>query len=281
MNESLVRRRKALNMIMVGLSLGMTAIALAWLLAILWGLTYNGLSALSPSLFTENTPPPGSKGGLRNAIIGSLMMTAVSMAIALPVGLLVGTYLSEYGRGSKLAEAVRFVNDILLSAPSIMIGLFVYTVAVAPVRHFSGWAGALALALIAIPIIVRTTENMLRLIPDQLREAASAIGAPKWMVTIHIVQRGAIQGLLTGGLLALARVSGETAPLLFTALNNQFLSLDMSGSMASLPVVIFQFAMSPYADWRVLAWGGAFLITVSVLALNIASRSFSPAKRRA
>ena len=280
MNEALVRRRKALDQFVVAVAMIMTVLALAWLFLILWGLLVNGINAINLGLFTETTPPPGSKGGLNNAIIGSLMLTAVAMAIALPIGILAGTYLSEYGRQSKLSEVIRFVNDILLSAPSILIGLFVYAVAIAPANHFSGWAGSLALAIIAIPILVRTTENMLRLVPDQMREAATAIGAPKWKVTLSVVQRAAFQGILTGILLALARVSGETAPLIFTAFGNQFLSYDMSGPIASLPVVIYKFALSPYADWRQIAWGGAFLITATVLILNIISRLFSPEKGR-
>ena len=280
MNNQIIARRRLTNFILVSVAYVMTAIALIWLVLILWGLFVNGISALSLSMFTESTPPPGGQGGLKNAIFGSLIMTAVGMAIAVPVGILAGTYLAEYGRGSRLAEMIRFVNDILLSAPSIMIGLFVYTIAVAPVRHFSGWAGSLALAIIAIPILVRTTENMMRLVPDTMREAATALGAPKWMVTLSVVQRSAYDGLLTGILLALARVSGETAPLLFTALNNQFMTYDLASPMSSLPVVIFQFAMSPYKDWRTLAWGGAFLITISVLILNIASRFLLPAKGR-
>ena len=281
MNNNIVSRRHFINAVFVGIALVMTGIALVWLFLILGSLVINGVSALNADMFLKSTPPPGSTGGLLNAIVGSLMMTGVGMLIATPIGLLAGAYLSEYGRGSKLSDMIRFVNDILLSAPSIMIGLFVYTVAVAPFRHFSGWAGSIALAIIAIPILVRTTENIMRLVPDTLREAAYALGAPKWMVTIKIVQKSVYEGLLTGVLLALARVSGETAPLLFTALNNQFLSFNMSDSLSSLPVVIFQFAMSPYADWRTLAWGGAFLITVSVLFLNIASRLLIPQKGQA
>ena len=281
MNNNIVSRRHFINAIFVGIALIMTGIALVWLFLILGSLVINGVSALNADMFLKSTPPPGSSGGLLNAIVGSLMMTGVGMLIATPIGLLAGAYLSEYGRGSKLSDMIRFVNDILLSAPSIMIGLFVYTVAVAPFRHFSGWAGSIALAIIAIPILVRTTENIMRLVPDTLREAAYALGAPKWMVTLKIVQKSVYEGLLTGVLLALARVSGETAPLLFTALNNQFLSFNMSDSLSSLPVVIFQFAMSPYADWRTLAWGGAFLITVSVLFLNVASRLLIPQKGQA
>ena len=281
MNNPIVARRNFVNAMFVGIALVMTGIALIWLFLILGGLVINGVSSLNADMFLKSTPPPGSTGGLLNAIIGSLMMTFVGMLIATPIGLLAGAYLSEYGRGSKLSDMIRFVNDILLSAPSIMIGLFVYTIAVAPFHHFSGWAGSIALAIIAIPILVRTTENIMRLVPDTLREAAYALGAPKWMVTIKIVQKSVYEGLLTGVLLALARVSGETAPLLFTALNNQFLSFNMSDSLSSLPVVIFQFAMSPYADWRTLAWGGAFLITVSVLFLNIVSRLLIPQKGQA
>jgi phosphate transport system permease protein len=280
MNQALVLRRKAVNHFVVIVAMAMTGLALLWLFAILWGLIVNGLSSISFRMFTMSTSAPGGEGGLLNAIVGSLLMTSIAMAGAVPIGILAGTYLSEYGRNSRFAENIRFVNDILLSAPSILIGLFVYSIAIAPANHFSAWAGSLALGIIAIPILVRTTENMLRLVPDQMREAATAIGAPKWRVTLYVVQRAAFQGLLTGGLLALARVSGETAPLLFTAFGNQFLSYDMSRPMSSLPQVIFQFANSSYPDWQSLAWGGAFLITLTVLLLNIVSRMFAPEKGR-
>jgi phosphate transport system permease protein len=218
------------------------------------------------------TPPPGSTGGLLNAIAGSLAMTAIATLVGTPTGILAGTFLAEYARGSWLGEVVRFVNDILLSAPSIIVGLFVYEVMVVRMGHFSAWAGAMALAIITIPVVVRTTEDMLRLVPSALREAAAALGAPRWKVIVMVTYRAAAQGMMTGMLLAIARISGETAPLLFTALNNQFWSSDLNGPMANLPVVIFQFAMSPYADWQVLAWGGALLITATILLLNITAR---------
>lgn len=260
-------------------SLLMTAAVLFTLGSILVTLLYNGLQAIKPSLFLENTPAPGSEGGLANAIFGSLVMTGISVAIAAPIGIMAGTFLAEYARQSKLAELVRFINDVLLSAPSIIIGLFVYGVVVLSMGHFSAWAGIAALAIIAIPIIVRTTEDMLSLIPDSLREAGAALGTPRWKVITYISYRAAFQGILTGVLLAIARVSGETAPLLFTALNNQFWSTNLNAPMANLPVVIFQFAMSPYEDWRSLAWGGALLITTAVLALNIVARLSSKGKR--
>ena len=267
-----VQSRRLVNITMTAISLAVTAVVLALLGAILWTLLSNGLSALKPSLFTESTPPPGSAGGLLNAIYGSAVMTGLAILAATPIGVLAGTYLSEYGRGSRLAEGVRFINDVLLSAPSIIIGLFVYGIVVVRMGHFSAFAGIVALAIIAIPIIVRTTEDMLSLIPDALREAAAALGAPKWKIIVKVSYRSAFQGILTGVLLAIARISGETAPLLFTALNNQFWSSNLNAPMANLPVVIFQFAMSPYADWRELAWGGALLITVTVLFLNIVAR---------
>ena len=278
-NRAHVRRRLRFNSMMTVLSLVMTAAVLFTLGAILITLVYNGLQAIKPSLFLESTPAPGSDGGLANAIFGSLVMTAISVAIATPVGVMAGTFLAEYARHSKLAEFVRFINDVLLSAPSIIIGLFVYGVVVLGMGHFSAWAGIAALAIIAVPIIVRTTEDMLSLIPDSLREAGAALGTPRWKVITYISYRAAFQGILTGILLAIARVSGETAPLLFTALNNQFWSTNLNAPMANLPVVIFQFAMSPYEDWRSLAWGGALLITTAVLALNIVARLSSKGKR--
>ncbi|MBS0320301.1 MAG: phosphate ABC transporter permease PstA [Proteobacteria bacterium] len=255
------------------MSLATMAFGMAFLLWILWVLFANGFAALSLTMFTQSTPPPGSAGGLSNAIFGSLAIVAVATLVATPVGVLAGIYLAEYGRGGWLARSTRFMNDILLSAPSIVIGLFVYTVYVAQVEHFSGWAGSAALALIAIPVVVRTTENMLQLVPASLREAAVALGAPMWKVILMVTLRAVRGGVITGVLLAVARISGETAPLLFTALNNQFFSADMNGPMANLPVVIFQFALSPFDDWRVLAWGGALLITLTVLLLNILARS--------
>ncbi|OGS91113.1 MAG: phosphate ABC transporter, permease protein PstA, partial [Gallionellales bacterium GWE2_58_10] len=239
---------------------------------ILWTLLEHGLPALTPVVFAQMTPPPGSSGGLLNAIAGSLMMTLVGTLIGTPIGILAGTYLAEFGQRGWLAPITRFINDVLLSAPSIVIGLFVYEIYVVHVRHFSGWAGALALSIIVIPIVIRTTENMLRLVPTTLREAAAALGAPQWKIINFITLRAARAGIVTGVMLAIARISGETAPLLFTALNNQFWSSNMDQPMANLPVVIFQFAMSPYEDWQQLAWAGALLITLSVLTLNILAR---------
>jgi len=249
------------------------AFGLFWLAWILIVLLQKGFGALELSLFTQMTPPPGSQGGLLNAIVGSLMMAVMATLIGTPIGILAGTYLAEFGRRGWLAPATRFINDILLSAPSIVIGLFVYSVYVAQVKHFAGWGGAFALALIVIPVVVRTTDDMLKLVPDSLREAAAALGAPAWKMIVFVSYRAARAGIITGILLAVARISGETAPLLFTALNNQFWSLNMNSAMANLPVVIFQFAMSPYPDWHNLAWGGAILITLSVLFLNILARS--------
>src|SRR5438067_1009669 len=268
----LYTRRRMTNVAVIALSLAATALGLLWLVLVLWTLLANGIGALGPALFTQMTPPPGSSGGLLNAIFGSLAMTAIATLVGTPTGILAGTFLAEYARGSRFGDAVRFINDILLSAPSIIIGLFVYTAVVVPMGHFSGWAGAAALAIIMIPVVVRTTEDMLRLVPDSLREAAAALGSPRWKMIVQVAYRAAAQGMVTGVLLAIARISGETAPLLFTALNNQFWSADLDAPMANLPVVIFQFAMSPYADWQVLAWGGALLITVSILVLNITAR---------
>ncbi len=271
----LYARRRVNNIIVMTLSMAATAFGLLFLLLVLSTLLIHGIGAISLSLFTENTPPPGSAGGLLNAIAGSLMMTAIATAIGTPTGVLAGTFLAEYARDSWFGEVVRFVNDILLSAPSIIIGLFVYAVMVVRMGHFSAWAGAVALAIIVIPVVVRTTEDMLNLVPAELREAAVALGAPKWKVIVMIAYRAALQGMLTGVLLAVARISGETAPLLFTALNNQFWSSDLNAPMANLPVVIFQFAMSPYADWQTLAWGGALLITAAILVLNISARTLA------
>ena len=271
-SSALYRRRRWTNRAALTLSVATMAIGLAFLAWILSTLAARGLAALRPVVFLQSTPPPGSAGGLINAIFGSLLMTGVGILVGAPVGILAGTYLAEFGKGNWFAEIARFVNDILLSAPSIIIGLFVYAVMVAQMGHFSGWAGAIALAIIAIPIVVRTTESMLLLVPVSLREAAAALGAPRWKVVTLIAFRAARSGILTGVLLAVARVSGETAPLLFTALNNQFWSLNMNAPIANLPVVIFQFAMSPYADWVKLAWAGSLLITLSVLVLNIVAR---------
>ena len=258
----------------IGLSLSMLAMALC-LVALFWilgVLLYKGFDAISWSMFVESTPAPGSAGGLANAILGSLLLVAVSALVSTPIGILAGIYLSEYGSATRFGSVTRFVTDIMLSAPSIVIGLFVYALVVAPMGYFSGWAGSIALALIALPVVVRTTENMLRLVPAPLREAATALGAPKWRVSMSVVLRASSSGVITGILLAVARVSGETAPLLFTALSNQFMSSDMSQPMASLPVVIYQFAMSPYEDWVSLAWGGALLVTFAVLTLNVIAR---------
>ncbi len=282
MNHALYRRRRfanALGMVtsMLAMALGLTV--LLWILAVLFT---NGLAALDWNILTKDTPAPGTDGGgLRNAIVGSLMMVGLSVLVATPVGILAGIYLTEYGDQSKTAELTRFVTDIMLSAPSIVIGLFVYAIAVATLGGFSGYAGSLALTLIAVPVVMRTTENMLRLVPGSLREAAFALGAPRWKVSLSVTLRAAKSGVITGVLLAIARISGETAPLLFTALSNQFYNDDMSKPMANLPVVIFQFAMSPYDNWIRLAWGGALLITLTVLVLNILARVFFRDKQSA
>ena len=274
-NMSLYASRKRTNLIGLFLSMSAMTIGLVFLLWILAILFFKGFSAFSLDLFLNKTPGPDSEnGGLGNAIIGSLMIVVSCTLISTPIGVMAGIYLSEYGQKSKFSELTRFLNDIMLSAPSIVIGLFVYALVVVNAKHFSGWAGTLALTLIAIPVVVRTTENMLSLVPVSLREAAFALGAPKWKVSLSIVLKAARSGVMTGVLLALARVSGETAPLLFTALNNPFFSFDMNAPMANLPVVIFQFAMSPYQNWVDLAWGGALLITLSVLGLNIFARTF-------
>ena len=273
MNMNLYAKRRRANWIGLTLSMAAMGLGLAVLLWILFILFRNGLSAVDIAMFTRDTPAPGSEGGgLRNAIVGSLMMLGLTVMVSTPVGILAGVYLAEYGDTSRTAELTRFVTDIMLSAPSIVLGLFVYAIAVATVGNFSGYAGSLALSLIAIPVVVRTTENMLRLVPGSLREAAFALGAPRWKVSLMVTLRAARAGVITGLLLAVARISGETAPLLFTALNNQFFSTDMGKPMANLPVVIFQFAMSPYENWIRLAWGGALLITLAVLILNIVAR---------
>ena len=278
MNTAIYRRRRLINRMNMGIAMLAMLFGLFWLCWILLTLLQNGLSGIHWAVFTQGTPPPGSQGGLGNAILGSVMMTIAGTAIGTPVGILAGIYLAEFGQRGWLAPATRFINDILLSAPSIVIGLFVYAVVVVPLGHFSGWAGALALSLLVIPVIVRTTENMLRLVPNSLREAAIALGTPRWKVTLAVTLRSAQSGVITGILLAVARISGETAPLLFTALNNQFWSHDMNQPLANLPIVIFQFAMSPYDDWHKLAWAGALLITVSVLFLNILARWLSSHK---
>jgi len=270
---SLHRRRRLANLIGLALSGVSMALGLAALLWILFTLFWNGLSAFSVDFFVRSTPAPGTEGGgLANAIVGSLMMVGVATFISTPIGILAGIYLAEFGARSKFASATRFVTDIMLSAPSIVIGLFVYAIAVATVRHFSGWSGSLALSLIAIPVVVRTTENMLALVPGSLREAAFALGAPRWKVSLAVTLRAVRGGVLTGVLLAVARIIGETAPLLFTALNNQFFNADMGRPMANLPVVIYNFAMSPYENWQQLAWGGAALIALIVLGINVLAR---------
>jgi len=273
-------RRRLVNAANLTVSVLTTVFGLFWLVWLLWTLFDNGLQWLRPSIFTEMTPPPDNEGGLWNAIVGSVILTGVATLIGTPLGILAGTYLAEFGRYSRVASVVRFVNDVLLSAPSIIIGVFIYEMVVVTTGHFSGWAGSLALALIMIPVVVRTTEDMMRLVPDTLREAAAALGAPRWRIISTVVYRASITGILTGVLLAVARISGETAPLLFTALNNQFWTTDMGAPMPNLPVVIFQFAMSPYEDWHHLAWAGALLITLSVLIMNIVARTVLRPRRR-
>ncbi len=266
------KRRKVVNVVALTLSLSAMAFGLFWLAWILFETIRLGVGGLAVTVFTQMTPPPLSEGGLLNAIIGSLMMVSLATLLGTPIGIMAGIYLAEYGRNNWLGTSVRFINDILLSAPSIVIGLFIYAVVVAPMRSFSGFAGILALALIVIPVVIRTTENMLTLIPNALREAAYALGTPKWKVILSITLNAARAGVLTGVLLALARIAGETAPLLFTALSNQFWTSDLGEPMASLPVTIFKFAMSPYENWQDLAWAGVLLITLGVLALNIMAR---------
>jgi phosphate transport system permease protein len=270
---SLYARRRFINrfnLVASGLTMVVGMGALLWILFVLFE---RGFQVLTPNLFMQSTPPPGSAGGLANAIAGSVMIVFVATFISTPIGILAGIYLAEFGKSSLLARTTRFINDILLSAPSIVIGLFVYTIVVARSEHFSGWAGSFALALIAVPVVLRTTENMLHLVPSSLREAAVALGSPMWKVILRVTLRAVGGGVITGILLAVARISGETAPLLFTALNNQFWSIDMNGPMANLPVVIFQFAMSPFQEWQQLAWAGSLLITLAVLVINILART--------
>jgi len=273
-NVNLYRKRRMVNFLILTCSILTTLFGLFWLVWLLATLFFHGFRYLDLSVFTQPTPPPGESGGLANAIAGSVLITFMGVFLGAPIGVLAGTFLSEYSIRSRIAPVIRFVNDVLLSAPSIILGVFVYEIVVVPTGHFSGWAGSLALALIALPIIVRTTEDMLKLVPNTVREAACALGAPRWKVTVAIIYRAAKAGILTGILLAIARISGETAPLLFTALNNQFWSSSLNEPVANLPVVIFQFAMSPYEDWQNLAWAGALLITISVLMLNIIVRTF-------
>jgi phosphate transport system permease protein len=268
------------NVVAMVLALAATVVGLGWLALILGSLLWRGFSGLSLGVFTQMTPPPGASGGLLNPIIGSLILTVIAVAIGTPIGILAGTYMAEYGRYDPLTNVVRFINDILLSAPSIVVGLFIYEVMVAPMGHFSGWAGGVALAMLVIPVVVRTTEDMLLLVPSALREAAASIGLPRSLTIIRICYRAARAGMLTGVLLAVARISGETAPLLFTSLNNQFWSTDLNAPIASLPVVIFQFALSPYKDWQSLAWTGALIITLAVLALSITARSLVASSRQ-
>ncbi len=272
------RRRR--NAIAMSLSLAATLFGLGWLVLILAVLVWEGLGGLSLSVFTEMTPPPGSAGGLLNPIVGSLILTGLAVLIGTPVGMLAGTYMAEYGRHDRLTSVVRFINDILLSAPSIVVGLFIYEVMVAPTGHFSGLAGSVALAVIVVPVVVRTTEDMLTLVPNQLREAATALGLPRAVVITRVCYRAARAGMVTGVLLAIARISGETAPLLFTTLNNQFFSANLNAPMASLPVVIFQFALSPYKDWQGLAWTGALIITFTVLALSVVARVLTGSRKQ-
>ena len=280
MNSSLYAARRRRNGIMLSLSLAATLLGLGWLVLILAVLLWEGFSGLSLAVFTEMTPPPGADGGLLNPIFGSLILTVLAVLIGTPIGMLAGTYMAEYGRHDRLTSVVRFINDILLSAPSIVVGLFIYEVMVAPMGHFSGLAGAVALAVIVIPVVVRTTEDMLLLVPDPLREAAVSIGTPRAFVIAKVCYRAAKAGMITGVLLAIARISGETAPLLFTSLNNQFWSTNLNAPMSSLPVVIFQFALSPYKDWQKLAWTGALIITFTVLALSIAARALSASRKQ-
>ena len=272
------RRRRWRNRLATTLAIAAAGLGLTWLVLILLVLVVKGVGGLSLEVFTEMTPPPGSAGGLLNAIVGSLLLTILAVLFGTPLGILAGTYMAEYGRYSKLTLVVRFINDILLSAPSIVVGLFVYEIMVAQMGHFSAWAGAVALAILVIPVVVRTTEDMLLLVPTTLREASAALGVPQWLVIRHVAYRAARAGMITGVLLAVARITGETAPLLFTALNNQFFSWNLNAPMASLPVVIFQFALSPYEDWQQLAWTGALLITVTVLGLSILARALSSKK---
>jgi phosphate transport system permease protein len=272
---SLYSRRLIRNRVWLGLSAAAASFGLLWLVLILSTLVWNGIAGLNLRVFTEMTPPPGSDGGLLNPIVGSLILTVLAVAIGTPIGIFAGTYMAEYGRYDRITFVIRFINDILLSAPSIIVGLFIYEILVVPMGHFSGLAGAVALAVIVIPVVVRTTEDMLLLVPSHMREAASALGAPRWFMIRHVVYRAAQAGIITGVLLAVARISGETAPLLFTALNNQFWSVNLNTPMPSLPVVIFQFALSPYEDWQRLAWTGALIITVAVLSLSILARALA------
>ena len=280
MDVSLYKRRRRRNWMAMFLSLAATLVGLGWLVLILGVLLWEGFSGLSLKVFTEMTPPPGADGGLLNPIVGSLIMTVLAVLFGTPIGILAGTYMAEYGRYARTTSVVRFINDILLSAPSIIVGLFIYEIMVAQMGHFSAWAGAVALAVIVVPVVIRTTEDMLLLVPNPLREAAAALGIPRAYIIRHVAYRAAKAGIVTGVLLAIARISGETAPLLFTALNNQFWSHNLNAPMASLPAVIFQFALSPYADWQKLAWTGALIITLAVLTLSIVARVVTGSRRQ-
>jgi phosphate transport system permease protein len=271
--ERLYQRRRIRNAIALTLSLAATVFGLFWLVWILWTALFNGLASMNLALFTQMTPAPGENGGLLNAFFGSLTMSLLAILIGAPIGIAAGTYLAEYARKRAIGETIRFINDILLSAPSIVLGLFIYTIVVRAMGHFSAIAGALALALIVIPVVVRTTDEMLQLVPSAMREAALSLGVPQWKMTLQVLYRSAAPGIVTGVLLALARISGETAPLLFTALNNQYWNSDLTKPMASVPVVIFQYAMSPYDSWHSLAWAGAFMVTIFVLLLSLVSRA--------
>jgi phosphate transport system permease protein len=279
MNTQLYYRRKFTNTVVTTFAIGAAAFGLLFLAWVLWTLIVRGAGGLNIEIITEMTPPPGADGGLLNPIFGSLVMTVMATLIGTPIGILAGTYMAEYGRYNKLSTVIRFINDVLLSAPSIVIGLFVYEVLVVYMGHFSAWAGIAALSILVMPVVIRTTEDMLKLVPNSLREAATALGAPRWLVIRYIAYRAALSGLLTGVLLAVARISGETAPLLFTALNNQFWSSNLNAPMSSLPVTIFQFALSPYAQWQRLAWAGALIITLAVLGLNIVARTLASRQR--
>jgi phosphate transport system permease protein len=272
-SRALARRRQAVNLIGLGLATAATLFGLVWLVWILGTTLYNGIGAIDAKLFTQMTPPPGENGGLLNAMVGSIIVIALGVVFGTPVGVMAGTWLAEYAQGRAIAEVIRFINDILLSAPSIVIGLFVYAIVVRPTGHFSGWAGGVALALVLLPVVVRTSDETMRLVPSTMREAALALGAPKWRMITSVIWPAARTGITTGILLAIARISGETAPLLFTALNNQFWSVNPANPLANIPVVIFQFALSPYDQWHRLAWAGALLMTALVLVLSVGART--------
>jgi phosphate transport system permease protein len=279
MNMQLYYRRRMVNSLVTFSAFAATAFGLVWLAWVLWTLIIRGAGGLNIDIITEMTPPPGADGGLLNPIMGSLIMTGLATLIGTPIGILAGTYMAEYGRYNRLTMVIRFINDVLLSAPSIVVGLFVYEILVVWMGHFSAWAGVAALSILVMPVVIRTTEDMLSLVPNSLREAATALGAPRWIVIRYVAYRAALSGLITGVLLAVARISGETAPLLFTALNNQFWSSDLNAPMASLPVTIFQFALIPYVQWQRLAWAGALIITMTVLLLNIIARTLAARQR--